>query len=204
MANEFDHLLEPPSGRSFINDQRRLQFIASATRLIAERGVEGASFSVIAEDTGSSKGTIAYHFESRNQLLLAVVRAIYLSAGESMTDALHAPVPADAVQNYIRTAVSWIAAHPREVVALVALRTGSDAEVRAFCNQIDQAVLEQLANLIKTTQPSRSAGTDPLLVALALRGSIDAFSLALLRNPDLEAHEYYETLVDIFVAGVRA
>lgn len=58
----------------------RERILASATRLFAEQGFDGASMPAIAKASGITAGAIYKHFESKGDLLLEVVMRSFLSS----------------------------------------------------------------------------------------------------------------------------
>lgn len=54
-------------------EERRLQLIDSATRLISEYGFRGITLRDVAEDCGITQGGILYHFKTKDDLLIAVL-----------------------------------------------------------------------------------------------------------------------------------
>jgi AcrR family transcriptional regulator len=84
----------------------RRKLLEAAEHLIAERGFEAASLAAIAEEAGVSKGAIYHHFQSKNDLLLALLEArfeerieaippIAATAGASATQRLVQEIPFD-------------------------------------------------------------------------------------------------------------
>jgi AcrR family transcriptional regulator len=58
----------------------RERILASATRLFAEKGFDGASMPAIAKASGITAGAIYKHFEGKGELLLEVVTRSFLSS----------------------------------------------------------------------------------------------------------------------------
>jgi AcrR family transcriptional regulator len=55
--------------------ERRDEIIASATRLISERGYRGVTLEAIAQDVGITKAGLQHHFKSKTDLLISVLKA---------------------------------------------------------------------------------------------------------------------------------
>lgn len=55
------------------SEETREHLLATAIDVIARRGLAAASFTELAEAAGTSKGGIAYHFESKDELLASVL-----------------------------------------------------------------------------------------------------------------------------------
>ena len=65
--------------REAVESNTRERILASATRLFAEQGFDGASMPAIAKASGITAGAIYKHFESKGDLLLEVVMRSFLS-----------------------------------------------------------------------------------------------------------------------------
>ena len=65
--------------RDALESTTRERILASATRLFAEQGFDGASMPAIAKASGITAGAIYKHFESKGDLLLEVVMRSFLS-----------------------------------------------------------------------------------------------------------------------------
>ena len=59
-------------GRAARQDNRRVQLLDAAARLFSERGYHATSIRDIAKEVGMLSGSIYYHFQSKEEMLLAV------------------------------------------------------------------------------------------------------------------------------------
>jgi AcrR family transcriptional regulator len=64
--------LPPPLRRNKGFDETHREMIATAVRLISERGAGGLSIAALAREMGINRTTVYYHFDSREALLHAV------------------------------------------------------------------------------------------------------------------------------------
>lgn len=65
----------PPPAADETGSRERI--LHEATRLFAERGFEGASLSTLAEAVGMQKGSLVYHFRSKERLWQAVMDEVF-------------------------------------------------------------------------------------------------------------------------------
>jgi TetR/AcrR family transcriptional regulator, cholesterol catabolism regulator len=72
-------------------DNRRIQLLDAAARLFNERGFHATSMRDIAKAVGMLSGSIYYHFESKEEMLLAV----YEQGMQRIADAVDAAVEAE-------------------------------------------------------------------------------------------------------------
>ncbi len=74
---------------------RRMQIVEAARRVIARKGIQGASFSEIEQEAGVSRGVLTYHFRSKEDLILAVF------------DATVAQMKAEAMAGHLGVGPGW-------------------------------------------------------------------------------------------------
>lgn len=75
----------PQSSRS---EQRREQIVAALMRTVAKRGYAGASVASIAREAGLAPGLVHYYFESKQEILLELMRTIARGVRERFEDRL--------------------------------------------------------------------------------------------------------------------
>jgi TetR/AcrR family transcriptional regulator, lmrAB and yxaGH operons repressor len=82
-------------------DGVRERMIAGAVRLLAERGLDGTTFSEVLELTGTPRGSIYHHFpDGKDQLIAAAI----VAAGEraiGVIDLWHGASPAEVTENFL-------------------------------------------------------------------------------------------------------
>ena len=80
---------EPRRNKGF--DETHRELIATAVRLISERGADALSIAALAREMGINRTTIYYHFDSREALIEAVKAHATAELTKGMDD--HVPVP---------------------------------------------------------------------------------------------------------------
>src|SRR5262249_4846750 len=80
-------------GRPSNRDQRRSEILAAFERVLATHGYAGATIAAVAAEAGIAAGLVHHHFESKEELLAALLRQLTLRfrervAGEPGDDAL--------------------------------------------------------------------------------------------------------------------
>jgi AcrR family transcriptional regulator len=184
--------------RTFIEDARRAQIVAAAIETIAELGYRQASFAQIARRAGlSSTGLISYHFAGKAELMQAVAGQVIGLIAADMTERMR-PVagPAQALETYVRASIGFIAAHRREMTALLeillngALDYGPDAEL---------VTLTPVSEILRAGQAAGEFREfDSRVLATVIQRSIDAVPLLLATYPDLDLASYADELVTTF------
>lgn len=72
-----------------IGEQSRIRILDAAETLFAERGYERTSFADIAQQSGISRGSIPWHFDNKDGLLMAVVERMIGRSFATETDPKH-------------------------------------------------------------------------------------------------------------------
>src|SRR5487761_633805 len=109
-----------PKERTFIENARRQQIIASAIDTIAEVGFAQASLARIAARIGISKGVISYHFGGKDDLIRQVVIEV-IEAGRAyiIPRVLAGSTGSATLRAYIEANLSFMGEHRNSMVAIV-------------------------------------------------------------------------------------
>jgi AcrR family transcriptional regulator len=194
---------KPDTKRTFIELARRQQLIEAATEQLAESGYAGTSLASIAARAGISKAAVLYHFAGgKDELLSAVVAAVEADATAVMTQAIVAETTmAGRLAAYITANVGYLAAHRREVLALLAVVNGAGPrpDGSSLYEPIGERTVAELAAVLQAGQQTGVFGTfNPLVVARSLRGAIDAIEPVLRHHPEADFAAYAAELVTMF------
>src|ERR1700754_3395881 len=127
-----------------------------ALALFTDRGYATASLREIADRVGVTKASLYYHYPSKQDLLLAVVRPLLTDWRDVVTEAEASPYTADAVRRILERCVDAMLAH--RAVANLFLRDAAG---------ILPALAPLLGDLVETNNRLREwlAGPDPAGVA---------------------------------------
>lgn len=165
----------------------RDRLLDAAVALIAEKGVLGASVEEICERAGFTRGAFYSNFESRDDLLVALLERKGEQILAAATNAISS-IPADTIlagtaDDVIRRAMAvFEAGHPIDAEWLVAR---SDIRLYALRNPATLAALRRV-----------EADLDGLLIA-AIQGVVDTFGVELSLPPEQVVrllNSYYEAL----------
>jgi AcrR family transcriptional regulator len=153
-----------PAGNERHHDAReattRERILASATRLFAEKGFDGASMPAIAKASGITAGAIYKHFEGKGELLLEVVTRSFLSSplfahsserGNDATALVHLAAA------YTEPALKLV----RQLSIEVHSAAARDAKVRQVLTKSDRLIMAQTSASIASAQ--RAGKLDPTL-----------------------------------------
>jgi AcrR family transcriptional regulator len=185
--------------RTFTEVARRAQIVESAIATIADSGYASASFGRIARRAGlSSTGMISYYFDGKDELDGEVIAAVLRTAGEFVGPRLAAAqTHRERLSAYIRSNLEFVAAYPEHTAALVQIVTASRPRAAGTDQFVD--AFKPLADQLHAGQRAGEFGTfDPRVMAIAIRGAIDATVGQHIRDPSIDLAAHAKELVDSF------
>ncbi|OZC95468.1 hypothetical protein CH275_27255 [Rhodococcus sp. 06-235-1A] len=158
---------------TFIQNARREQLIECAVDVIAEAGVEKASFVRIAERAGISRGVISYHFGTREELLDGVVQLVYALGEREVGPLVRAARSSrEALLEFISASVMFYAAYPRHMKALSAIF--ATAPTRTERSEHGAEMLEVHTLLEAGQRSGQFRSFDARIMAMTIRAALDA------------------------------
>ena len=138
----------------------RERILASATRLFAEKGFDGASMPAIAKASGITAGAIYKHFEGKGELLLEVLRRSFLSSplfAHSSEHGNDATAWARLAAAYTEPALKLV----RQLSIEVHSAAARDAKVRHVLSKSNRLAMAQISASIASAQ--KAGKLDPML-----------------------------------------
>ncbi|MFD4355257.1 TetR/AcrR family transcriptional regulator [Nocardia sp. NPDC058518] len=196
--------------RSFIEEARRRQIIASAAEVISEVGYANASLVRIAERAGISKGVISYHFDGKDELMSQVVIQLFVSGAEFMGPFVEAAVADGAraiLHAYLSSNLQFIDNNRSYVAAvsdIVLNLRGPDGTLRFDTPDGDREMIAPLVSALAEGQRTGEFGDfDPTVLARLIRDSIDGVANRAVRQPDFDMRHYRTHLIQMYDAVTR-
>ncbi|QSB09721.1 TetR family transcriptional regulator [Lysinibacillus fusiformis] len=190
---------------SFIEKARRTQIIECAIETIAEVGYAQASLGQIAKRAQISKGVISYHFANKGELLEQVIYDYYMAC-QAYTAPLieNQPSPIEMLSVYIESNLRFIDENRQHVFAVIEIVSNertADGKLR-FAADHDDTIFLPIENILTLGMHEgvfrEFTQLSTRVMALAIRNSIDGFTIELMRNPQLNVQEYTRELITIF------
>jgi TetR/AcrR family fatty acid metabolism transcriptional regulator len=201
---------DKPGGRSdltFTEAARRAQLIECAIETIATLGYAQTSLAHIAKRAGISKSMITYYFATKEELIEQVVKDTIKAAGSLIGPQIEAsPTATTKLQTYLRSHLAYIAAHRMQMAALIDIvlnvRT-KEGQLR-YRPGSEQPQLQALEAMLRKGQAEGSLRDfDPHVMALSIRGAIDAAGRFFVADPTLDGEMYAQELVTLFDRATR-
>ena len=201
-------------GSTFTEQARREQIVAAAMRVIADGGYAQASVAKIAEHIGVAKSVVLYHFKTKNDIIEAVVAAVFTAAAAQMVPAMAAATsPADRLAAYIRSNVGFIDGNPVAATAMLEIVTGYRSSSGLRLDQAASATpppedaglaaLDPESIFIDGVRSGQFRPMSPTFMKNAVRAALDGAVWELARDPSYDVLGYGEELVITFDLATR-
>lgn len=176
--------------------ERRTQILEVALKLFAEKGVEGTTIKQIAETASISPGLLYHYFKGKADLLAEVIECRSLKLPE--LEALHERSVEEVIPLFARGICDDLRANI-EVIWIFFREQRTSAIVAQEIDRKRQECLSSLAHYLKARQDlGEIRSLPPEVAARFLVGAL--FSAHLTDTP---SQEFIDTLVDIFIKGIK-
>ena len=183
--------------------ERREKLLAYATARFAENGFHPTSVSEIVNGVGVGKGVFYWYFESKDQLLIEILREALRDLRTTQGEAISGVGdPLQQLEAGIRASISWSAANTditrltmfgwSEAIFARELRKGRDIVVAETARLIEAVVSRGQAN-----------DGDPVMMALAIRAVIDQLAREYAVGDGQVDEAMVETTVRMCLRGVQ-
>ncbi|MBM4490776.1 TetR/AcrR family transcriptional regulator [Prescottella equi] len=168
-------LSDPEQGRNAmastrkqeISEETQRRLVAAATELAAERGASAMSIQAVADLSGISRGSVAWHFGSKDGLIRAVVEASFQWALAELRDNL-AAAPEQGVAALIEANLAIMSRPEARIFATILLEaTSKDSPVRDTYAEQYRALRRYYADYLRSVS---APVADPDAMAVALLG----------------------------------
>lgn len=195
-----------PGRGTFTQTARRAQLIGCAIDSLAEVGYQQTTVAEVARRAGVSKGVVTYYFPARDDLVWAVVAAVFASVGEHVGTRLEDAPPARFVATYLEAWVDYYRTCRREMMAIAEIWTSfRDA---AGHPHLDARTLGRERALVEAALSAGQAeGTlgdfSPRVMAVTLKAALDGLLAQLAMDPALDLDAYLDELVALFERATR-
>lgn len=193
-----------PDGLTRIERERRAQIIATTITLVAEHGHAAASLSRIAQAAGVAKGTVVYHFTTKDAVLATAYQHVMTALVTHVAGKVEETLPREAPGAYVRAMIGYLTDHPEHARTIVqAGLAAADEGDRA--RPPGQERWAPLAALLREAAEAdgRPADADSLRTrAILVGGMIDAVVAEFLEDPTYDTRAAAEQIVLMLTQGL--
>jgi len=143
----------------------RERILTSAERLFAERGFDRTSTARIAEAAGVPHGLIFYHFKTKMELLLAVIRTDRWSALGDVVPPLAPGTPLPAAVAALWERMSAVLGEPSAARKIILQEAGAHPEIRARAQEYQDRISAMVAGYLARASSAAEPGPAHLAAA---------------------------------------
>ena len=140
--------MSPATKESVVEEFRIRSILEAAMKVIARKGVEGASMQEIAEEAGISKGTIYLYFQNQQELLEKTADFMFTQLKERVFAAFDSPGSfADRLRTLLRVQFEFFEQHQDVLQAYGAMTADTDRCARLTKPQY-QAYIQRFSRFL--------------------------------------------------------
>src|SRR6185437_13004791 len=159
--------------------QRRKQLLDAGLTVIARRGLSGITVHDIAKEAGCSYGVIAFHFKTKERLLLAVLDLLASNYEKIWLDEMASapPSPAERLRVLLEVDFAPNVAKPSFLAVWIAFWAEA-SRVPAYkkrCSELKRRSLQTIVDLVSELAAARGLDTDVEAVSQGLYAITDGF-----------------------------
>lgn len=191
---------------ALVEQYRRDTIQCAAQRVIARRGLAGASMAAIAEEAGVAKGTLYLYFESRDDLLDQAAGRIFDDLLARLGGVLADARPLrESLRELVRTKLAFFDENQEFLRVYMALRLGGAGEARRHRRHRPRYAryVEMLtAYLAAAAARGEMKAFDPARVALFFAEGTSAILQRRLEETGRPPEEDVEWIVDLLLNGL--
>lgn len=191
---------------TFTQNARRVQLVDCAIASISELGYQRTSVAEVARRAGVSKGVVTYHFAARDDLINAVVAEIFDSVTTHVGGRLEQVPARSFVEVYIGAWVDYYRTHRDYMLAVAEIWTSfRNVDGRPYFGV--ETIEPELAGVQQALAAGQAEGRlgqfSTRVMAVSIKGALDALLTQLTADPKLDLDAYGEQLVTLFGRATR-
>jgi AcrR family transcriptional regulator len=170
------------------------KILKTAGILFSQRGYLGVSMSQIAHEVGITKAALYYHFESKEELYLAVLKETFSSLSSVLERAFRSPkTPLAKLFNVLETYLTFTLERP-EASLLARCETG-DAPLADFSLQVQSQLTRFLKKIVSTLGKGSQISEEKIVFLVSLLLQTFSWPFTLTSSTP---QEVTSTLVELF------
>jgi AcrR family transcriptional regulator len=176
--------------RPDVSQERKKQILDAALVVFTRQGYDRARMDDIARESGLSKGSLYWYFDSKKALFMALFEATIEDLIRTMANPLREMMGGTDLTNIL---FSFFLQH------------GQEQDVRQVISGALEGYLDLLADVIRDGMARGEFRTDldPDHVAGAMAAAFDGLELQVLLWPELDWQTRLDQMVEIFLSGIR-
>ena len=194
-----------PAGakRRMRGPERRAQLLAVARRVFGKAGFHGVSMDDVAKEAGVTKPILYDHFNSKEELYVALLDADASSLEERVRTALQAPTGnRQRIQQSFQAYFDFVDEHAGGFRLFMQETMGGEEMFRSRVQEVRERIVREVGDLIARESRGRIERRDADTVSLALVGMVETVAQRDPGGPKAERRRSVDTLVRLAWRGI--
>ena len=192
--------------RPNVSAERQAQIMEAALACFLRQGYTNTTMDDIASESGLSKGSLYWYFDSKDELLTSAVQAFFEEFGQETMDAV---AQCETVTEQLRCGGRAMVEFCRKAQGLFTLFLEflSQSEHRAEAGQVWAGMLAQYVQLISViieegVRDGEFQPVDAEALAWAILAAYDGLAAYLIMKPDLDLERVSDALIETLLGGL--
>lgn len=184
------------------HDMRRAEMVQATWHVIAEEGLQAATVRRIAEAADCTTGRITHYFETKDEVLVAALRAVHRAAATRMIVHIAGDDPRKALRSVLLEALPLDEERQLEWRVWLAFwgRAATDAELRLEQERRYAEWRALLDQLLQRAHPQQSTSDRRTSVDVVASG-IDGLGIQAVLEPEAFAPHRLRRSVDLLITA---
>ncbi|HXJ65569.1 MAG TPA: TetR/AcrR family transcriptional regulator [Actinomycetota bacterium] len=194
-----------PAGakRRMRGPERRAQLLAVARRVFGRSGFHGVSMDEVAKEAGVTKPILYDHFNSKEELYIALLDADASSLEERVRSALQARTGnRERIERSFQAYFDFVDEHAGGFRLLMQETTGGEEMFRSKVQEVRDQIVSDVGDLIVRESHGKIERRDADTVSLALVGMVETVAQRDPGGNKAERRRSVETLVRLAWRGI--
>jgi len=187
-------------------EERKAQILTAAWTCFTRKGYNNTTMDDIVAESGLSKGSLYWHFDSKDALFEAAMLAFFSEVGHEIFAAVE---QCETVSDKLRAGARSMANLGRSAEGFFSLivefwaRSDRREEVSRFWADVLVQYKEYIAGIIEEgIQKSEFKAVDARHLAWVLMAAYDGLAAYLMLTPDLELDAISESFIETLLSGL--
>jgi AcrR family transcriptional regulator len=182
--------------------ERRRQLMDHATGLFAENGYHPTSVAEIVQGLGVGKGVFYWYFESKEQLLVDILKEAQHDLRRSQQQAIGEETdPVRRIELGIRASLAWLAAN-RRLITLFQFAATEERFAPTLRRGQEVAIADVVPHVKEGIVAGRIRDTDPLVLTHAILGVTNHLARAFVMERGESPDEVADAAVAFCLGGL--
>jgi len=183
--------------------ERRAQLLAVARRVFGRSGFHGVSMDEVAKEAGVTKPILYDHFNSKEELYVALLDADASSLEERVRTALTAPTGnRQRIEQSFQAYFDFVDEHAGGFRLFMQETMGGEEMFRSRVQGVRERIVREVGDLIVRESHGKIERRDADTVSLALVGMVETVAQRDPGGPKAERRRSVETLVRLAWRGI--